>query len=303
MGLRLKINKTVIFDEFTHTYISKTNDKLLIGVTSLMKKHGLAPDYGNIPQEILERAAQKGTAIHEMLQAYDEGRSVKEDIDGNLEAYKALGLKVDRSEYLVTDDNIVASFVDKVLEDCSLADVKTTSSVHKRSVSWQLSIYAYLFEMMNPSKKVPHLYCIHVRDGKAKLIEVERIPDEQVARLIECEKEGCFYFDNVEIPSAGDAFSDTEINELVSSFETIAKCNEIIKAEEMKVAALKMKMYDYMEKNSMDEMGCDYGTFSRKASYVRKSFNSSAFRKEHPDMYSQYQTETTVAGTINFKSI
>lgn len=303
MKLRLKINKTVIFDEFTHTYISKTNNKLLIGVTSLMKKHGLAPDYGGIPQDVLERAAQKGTAIHEMLQAYDDGKSVREDIDGDLEAYKTLGLKVDRSEYLVTDDNIVASFVDKVLEDCSLADVKTTSTVHKRAVSWQLSIYAYLFERMNPSKKVPHIYCIHVREGKAKLIELERISDEQVAKLLECEKEGCFYFDNVDIASANDAFSESEINELVTSFETIEKCKEIIKNEEFKVAALKMKMYDYMEQKSIDDMSCEYGTFIRKESYVRKSFNSSAFRKDHPDMYNQYQTETTVAGTINFKSL
>ena len=303
MKLRLKINKTVIFDEFTHTYISKTNNKLLIGVTSLMKKHGLAPDYGGIPQDVLERAAQKGTAIHEMLQAYDDGKSVREDIDGDLEAYKTLGLKVDRSEYLVTDDNIVASFVDKVLEDCSLADVKTTSTVHKRAVSWQLSIYAYLFERMNPSKKVPHIYCIHVRDGKAKLIELERISDEQVTKLLECEKEGCFYFDNVDIASVNDAFSESEINELVTSFETIEKCKEIIKNEEFKVAALKMKMYDYMEQKSIDDMSCEFGTFIRKESYVRKSFNSSAFRKDHPDMYNQYQTETPVAGTINFKSL
>ena len=94
--MRLKKINTVIFDELTHSYIC--GDKLLIGVTTLMKKHGLSPDYGDIPAEVLAKAAARGTAIHNLLEDYDNGKAVQEDEAGNLKAYKELGLKIHCSE-------------------------------------------------------------------------------------------------------------------------------------------------------------------------------------------------------------
>ena len=145
--MRLRKNKEVAFNEWLHVYTA-SDGHTLIGVTELMKRHGLSPDYGGISKDVLEKAAARGTAIHQLLQDYDDGKAVIED--ENLKAYKALGLKVHCSEYLVSDNDIVATFIDKVLDDCSLADVKSTSTVHRRPLEWQLSIGAYLFELQNP---------------------------------------------------------------------------------------------------------------------------------------------------------
>ena len=209
--MRLKRINSVMFDEFTHSYIC--GNKLLTGVTSLMRKHGLSPDYSGIPESVLESAAAKGTAIHQLIEDYDNGKTVA--VDENLSAYAALKLDVHCSEYLVSDEDMVASFIDKVFTDCSLADVKTTSEVHKRSVAWQLSIYAYLFERQNPSKKVPHIYCIHVRDGKAKLIELARIPDEQVEALFQAEREGRIYEDPYVDPDVSVVLKNEDLCALV----------------------------------------------------------------------------------------
>ena len=299
--MRLKRISNVAFDEFTHSYIC--GDKLLIGVTTLMKKHGLSPDYGDVPEDVLAKAAARGTAIHQMLEDYDNGNPVQDDEAGNLKAYKDLGLKIDRSEYLVSDGDIVASFIDKVYEDCSLADVKSTATVHKRSVAWQLSIYAYLFEKMNPGKKVPHIYCIHVRDGKAKEIELNRIPDEQVEALFQAEREGRIYEDIEDVPDVSLALRDQDVLCLVETLDVIAQYKAAMKAAEERAAALQDKLYQYMVDNNLDEMGCTLGKFTRKSEYTRISIDSAKLKKEMPEIFEKYQKTSVVKGTVTFKAI
>ena len=299
MAMRLKKINTVTFDELTHSYIC--GDKLLIGVTTLMKKHGLSPDYGDVPADVLAKAAARGTAIHQLLEDYDTGKAVVED--ENLKAYKALGLKIHCSEYLVTDNNLVASFIDKVYDDCSLADVKTTATVHNRSVAWQLSIYAYLFEKMNPSKKVPHIYCIHVRDGKAKEIELNRVPDEKVEALLLAEMEGRIYEDDEQLPDASLVLQDQDVLTLVATLDSIAQYKAALKAEEERAAALQEKLYQYMVDNNLDEMGCTSGKFIRKAEYTRTSIDSTKLKKEMPEIFEKFQKTSVVKGSVTFKAL
>ena len=296
--MRLRKNKEVAFNEWLHVYTA-SDGHTLIGVTELMKRHGLSPDYGGISKDVLEKAAARGTAIHQLLQDYDDGKAVIED--ENLKAYKALGLKVHCSEYLVSDNEIVATFIDKVLDDCSLADVKTTSTVHRRPLEWQLSIGAYLFELQNPGKKVPHLYCIHVRDGKAKLIEVSRIPNDAVERLLECERCGVVYSDNP-VPADAALALEEQAVVLAEQLDQIARLKLAIKETEQASAELQQRLYDYMTENNLDEMACELGTFVRKAPYTKKALDSTRLKKEKPELYEQYLKESEVKGSITFKT-
>ena len=296
--MRLRKNKEVAFNEWLHVYTA-SDGHTLIGVTELMKRHGLSPDYGGISKDVLEKAAARGTAIHQLLQDYDDGKAVIED--ENLKAYKALGLKVHCSEYLVSDNEIVATFIDKVLDDCSIADVKTTSSVHRRPLEWQLSIGAYLFELQNPGKKVPHLYCIHVRDGKAKLIEVSRIPDDAVERLLECERCGVVYSDNP-VPADAALALEEQAVVLAEQLDQIARLKLAIKETEQASAELQQRLYDYMTENNLDEMACELGTFVRKAPYTKKALDSTRLKKEKPELYEQYLKESEIKGSITFKT-
>ena len=296
--MRLK-KSPVVFDEFTHTY--EYDGRLLMGVTTLMKKHGLTPaEYKFIPKEKLEAAAERGSAIHALLEDYDNGKPVVED--ENLKAYKALGLDIVRSEYLVSDHDIVASKIDKVFADCSLGDVKTTSSIHTESVSWQLSIYAYLFEAMNPSKKVPHLYCIHVRDGKARLVEVKRIPSEVIEDLLRAEKEGRIYEAVKEERSALEAVSEDGLSMTVRYLGQIAEAEAFVKELKAKVAECMDAICAHMERESLTELTCPAGKFSFKAAYKRSSVDSAKLKSEHPDIYNSCLKETTVKASVTFKA-
>ena len=296
--MRLRKNKEVAFNEWLHVYTA-SDGHTLIGVTELMKRHGLSPDYGGISKDVLEKAAARGTAIHQLLQDYDDGKAVIED--ENLKAYKALGLKVHCSEYLVSDNEIVATFIDKVLDDCSLADVKSTSTVHRRPLEWQLSIGAYLFELQNPGKKVPHLYCIHVRDGKAKQIEVSRIPNDAVERLLECERCGVVYSDNP-VPADAALALEEQAVVLAEQLDQIARLKLAIKETEQASAELQQRLYDYMTENNLDEMACELGTFVRKAPYTKKALDSARLKKDKPELYEQYLKESEIKGSITFKT-
>lgn len=291
----------VLFDKEQHTYWSEAGLPLM-GVTSLMKKHGLAPDYSGIAPEVLAKAAERGTEMHALLEAYDNGEAVPQP--EYLQAYKRLRLKVLASEYMVTDGEMVASFIDKVLEDYSLADVKTTSEVHTKALEWQLSIYAYLFERQNPTLHVPALYCIHVRPtGPAKLIPINRIPDEEVAKLFECERNGEIYVDERQAMSVTAILNEEEAAALVNAYGAIAAMKATLKAAEESIKEYEQRVLQYMVDNNLEELTTPSGgAFRRKAAYTRESLDTAKLKAEHPRIYEQYRKAVEVKGSIIYKS-
>lgn len=294
----LKQCEGVMFDELTHSYIC--GDRILSGVTSLMAKHGLSADYSGIPESVLKKAAERGTAIHSLLEDYDNGMPTVED--ATIRAYKKLGLKVICSEYLVSDHEIAASFIDKVLEDGSLADVKTTSEVHTESVSWQLSIYAYLFERQNPGMKVPALYCIHIRNGRAKLIPLNRVSDSEVEELFRAERDGRAYSRPDNSVSVTEALTESEAMALTDALSKIAAYTAAVKTEEAKAEELKNRLYDYMTEHNLNEVSCEGGKFVRKAESVQIRLDSKTLKEKEPEIFEKYSKEISVKGSITFKT-
>lgn len=296
------IKSSVTFYEFTHNYLTP-DGKLLIGVTSLMKKHGLSPDYSGIPKAILEKAAENGTNLHELLENYDNGKPIKETAD--LRAYIKLkkdnNLSVDCSEYLISND-VVASKIDKVLSDCSLADLKHTSELHLDALRWQLSIYAYMFEAQNPTLKVPHLYAIHIRSGKAKLIEIERIANKEIERLFACEKQGELYHSPFVEKSFNlcDILNPAETNTYMENICKLADYKKMIERIEETQKILNQKLYDSMEKNKITKVETETFTLSFIAPSVRNSLDVTRLKKDLPDIAEKYNKTTETAGTLRF---
>ena len=88
------------------------------------------------------------------------------------------------SEYLISDNAHYASMIDKVyrVNDNTFdrCDIKTygAMTVEKfEKAEWQLSIYAYLFELQNPKAKVRNLFIIHLRNKPKKDGSFDHIAD------------------------------------------------------------------------------------------------------------------------------
>jgi hypothetical protein len=77
------------FDAATHTY--RLDGELVPSVTTVLKSVGLV-EYSHIPQDVLQAAAHRGTAVHYALELLDRGELDYESLDPSIEFYvKAYG--------------------------------------------------------------------------------------------------------------------------------------------------------------------------------------------------------------------
>lgn len=177
----------VIFNSKSHTYT--LNGKELKGITRLLKEKLFPTQYKNVPKQVLENAKNYGTLVHNTIDFCDS-LGIK-DGEKYLSDYWRLkeenNLSTLSNEYLVTDNQYYASMIDVVFNDLSIADIKTTSTLDIEYVSWQLSIYAYLFELCNQTLKVNKLYAIwlpRATTKKPKIVEVERKNTDDILNLL-----------------------------------------------------------------------------------------------------------------------
>lgn len=301
------------FSDFTHTYLM--GDKVLMGVTSLMKKHGLSADYDGIDQRTLDKAAARGTAVHKMLEDFDNGVAVvfsdimwrwnsDEDYETILTAqelkkifkwYKALKLPVCYSEFLVSDFECVASSIDKVLVTdeegvYDLADVKHTYKVHTEALEWQLSIYACLLEKEH-GIKVRNLFCIHTRD--CKTVPVKRLPNEWVEGLLEAEKGGYIYH----IPLTEVAPLEIDMDALVKQEEEVCEIELRMKELNEALKEMRSRVLAYMQANGLKE----YGRYSMRNGSIRESIDTKRLKEEMPEVAEKYLKKSEVKPSLIFK--
>lgn len=181
----------VIFNEVDHTY--NYLGSYLSGVTSLLHRTLFADKYNGISAEVLAKAAAYGHNIHEQIELVDTLGVTSETpaVQAYLQMKQELNLTTLANEYLVSDEQYIASSIDIVFDDLTLADVKTTSKLDMEYLSWQLSMYAYLFEMQNPGLKVPRLLAIWLpkpQYGKPNIVEVPRKSNDALKVLLAWDK-------------------------------------------------------------------------------------------------------------------
>ena len=304
--MELRSNDKVFFDPLSHTYLA--GDKVLIGVTSLMKKHGLAPDYSGIPEATLMKAAAEGTAIHKEIEDYDNGVSVLRTplIEEYARICQEYGLIFARNEFLISDDELVASSIDGVYgpeNSISLVDYKTTQIVHRRSLEWQLGIYRVLFERQT-GLKVANCYCLHIdkKDRTIKgLVSIEPVSEAEVDALLQAEKEGRIYIDQFEEPSAELVLTDEELTAYVTQQAEIARLKEQIKGIEETLKGLDARVLAYMTENNLEQMEGGGGVFKVKKAYERASVDVERMKRTNPGLYEMYKKTTMVSASLSFK--
>lgn len=187
----------VVFNEIDHTYTYLGTR--LTGVTSMLSRTIFRDKYKGIPKEVLAKAADYGHNIHEQIEIVDS-MGVTSDtpaVQDYLRIRQQNGLIPIANEYLISDEEYMASSIDVLygVEESpmlvDLTDVKTTSKLDMEYLSWQLSIYAYLFERQNPHLKVRRLLAMWLpkpQYGRSALVEVLRKPKEAIEVLIKWDK-------------------------------------------------------------------------------------------------------------------
>lgn len=288
----------VEFDELAHTYT--LDGKQLSGITGIIKDY-LFPDmYKGVHERTLEAAAERGSAVHSQVQMIINGFPPART-DRSVEAFfdKMQGTEFIASEYLVSDLHHFASSIDIIDSRLNLYDIKTTDKLNREYLSWQLSIYAYLFELQNPTLKAGALYGCHLRDGKATLIQVERINSEIIADFL------CAAADNLPWSNPLERIDDTLLKDQATQLARLAEIEDYLadfkaraKAMEDEKAKLTEGLLDIMEQRNVKTYKTDRLTLTRIDAHTSPKFDSTTFKKDYPQMYERYVKESNVKRSL-----
>lgn len=294
----------VIFNEEQHTY--NLNDKSLNGVTGILSRQIFGSKYEGIPEDVLRQAAEYGTSIHKYCELCDTTGLVEntDEVWNYLSILRDNQLEHLLSEYLVSDEEYVASSIDKVYKgekenEYIIADIKTTYKLDKDYLAWQLGIYKYLFELQNPDCKVTKCYGIWLRHEKAELVEIEPKTTKECIDVIECDKRGDKTY--IELNDVDLGTEETLPSELFKLEKDLWNAITNKKLYEQEETRLKNELQKCMDEACAKTWRGHVLTMTRKADTVRTDFDKKKFQAEHADLYGQYTKETTIKGGISVR--
>lgn len=288
---KLEPNTRVKFDDITHSYLLD-GSIYLMGVTSLMKKHHLSADYTAVDDEKLAKAAERGSKGHKEIENYIKGNKYRPTTI--TKSFKALNLDVMESEFLISDNEMVASQIDIILNDYSIIDIKFTSQLHIKPLQWQLSIYAYLLELYY-NIKVPKVYALHFdKQNKASLVEIERLHNSQITGLFEAERNGYIY-DPLPAPAAT---ADKAVMELHNVTTYIDNLKKQIKEAEEKKQKLQDALLQQMEETGTKSIVTDFCKITYIAESYRESVDTKLLKQDLPEVFEQYKKVTTIKPSV-----
>lgn len=292
------VKSDVVFNEENHTYF--LGEKQLSGITGMIKRQLFPDKYKEVPQYILERAAERGTRVHHECQFVDTTGFEPESQEAMnyLLLRTGAGYKALANEYTVSDGENFASNIDCVWEKdekIALVDVKTTYTPDEEYLAWQLSIYAYFFELLNPHLKVDALFGVWLYNEKSRLIPLERKSDEKVKRLLQCEIEGTRYL------GTETALEHKHDELMLVPKDVINKYLEAV-SEIERIQPFVDGFKDTLKRAMIEHNVKAWDTGELKATItpagIKKTFDSKRFQSDHPELYKQYIKEIETAASI-----
>ena len=296
---RIELNyiQGLVFDENEHRYF--LNGRELSGVTSVINKQLFPNSFDGIPKKVLDASAAYGSHVHKILENWDKLWQ-KDEQSIELQDYRSIcrehGLVHEASEYLITDFQNFASACDKVYrvsdDTVSIGDIKTvygdlTKPANKEKLEKfrvQLSMYLYMFQLVNPQLKVKDLFILHLRckerkngtiDRIAKYIPIDPLPMSFCKALLEAEVKG----EQFVMPTQTEQPTELEVDEALirSLLQTKADVEE-------QLANIKAKLLSDMEALGETKFSTPTGLkIVRKLESGRKAFYLKSFTSMNPD--------------------
>lgn len=278
------------FIEETHTYL--LDDKPLISVTTLMQKHGLAPSYDGVPENVLKAKAERGTLIHKEIEDYCVKGEVgfTDELSLFIDYIEDNNIEVISNETLV-HNNLVAGTIDLILGGNAIADIKTTSVLHLDAVSWQLSIYAYLYNLTHDYKVVNGKVLHFTPLGELSVRDIPLKPEMMVEELLRCEAEGRLFQNDLD-------FSQKKLTQLYDVENFIKEIKMQQKKAELDAERLKAELLLAMETQNVKKFENDVIRITRKDAYEKETFDTKKFKVDYPKLHQEYIKKTTVGATV-----
>ena len=283
------------FDENSHSYtlIKESGEEIsLVSVTQLLKKHGLSPDYLNVDDEVLKLKAERGKVIHEELEQYINHKQV--GFTGEFEAFYEQCICEDilpsKSEFMVWNDEI-AGTVDVaglIKGQTFIGDFKTTATLHREAVAWQLSLYAYLM-----NETFDKYLCFYFPDDHTcKIVELKPIAREEIERLLDCERNSQIYErKSFEI----DTLSCEKLIAVQSELKALGERKKALEKQEEDLKTFLIKKF---EETGLPFIDNDYFKITYVAPSTRTTIDSDRLKKEMPEIAKKFLKTSPVKSQV-----
>ncbi len=177
-----------------------------------------------------------------------------------------------------------------------LNDLKSTYRLDKEYVSWQLSIYAWMFEKMNPGVPVEGLTATWLRGSEGEYVAIERKDASLVEALLKADLNDepfDYYPDMGDVPDF-----------IAKNVRILADIDQSMKNLKARMDKIKSDILQRMGEAHATSIKTDLATISRVAASSKYDFDKDKFKAEHRDLYDQYCTkvvEKKESLTIRFK--
>lgn len=294
----------VLFNKELHEYW--LGNKELSGITGMLQRQLFPDEFEGIPETAINEAARYGTEVHKSIEAFDTSwlNDGTQEVQDYISLCNENNLVHERSEYTVTDRENWASNIDKVYrtsdDTFSLGDIKTYGTMTSEKIEktrWQLSIYAYFFELQNNGAKVEKLFIIHLRnkekpdgtfDHRAEILPVERIPSQTCKELLDADLQGKQFVNPYSIP---DKYKEKE--------SYIRRLIQTKNEAESRLSEIKSEILEDMEAVGARTWETETMRLTRKMPSVRVSFNIAKFKEDHPEIdFTSYERISNVSGSL-----
>jgi hypothetical protein len=278
----------VSFNAEEHTYTTP-DGKMLSGITGMIDRQIFGGRFSNMNQDFLRPYAEYGSRVHEEIEAfYSVG------IDPETPEAKAFvqlygNEPPEATEYTVTDGEHFATNIDFV-DESGIWDFKTSATLDRESLSWQLSICAYLFECQN-GYRPENLYGVHLRGDKCEVVTIDEKPLEAVLRLLEAETQGLQYMTPSEAQSS-------EITRILDIEQAIIRIKQEAEFYEKQKQDLLSGIEAEMDKQGLKKLETDRLIITKVLPTVSKGIDTKRLKEEMPEVAEKYEKLTEKKGFI-----
>lgn len=304
----MKEFKNIRFHEESHTYEIKVGRKwkTVNGITTVLREQLFPHKFDNIPVEVLNAAAERGTAIHQDINLWftDKFEVCTQEAQEALRLLDENSITILESEKLVTDCDNYASAIDLIgnvtiegVRHKAIIDIKTSSVLDVDYTSWQTSIYRYFLICMGVIDEETDikLYAIHLpKEGKSKLVELKMIPSKECAALLNCAVNGKQYTLPEELQPNSLTLAPQVIDEVANTLKAL---EELKKREKEMKEELLAKMMD----SGVKSFKCDRFILSVKGETTRSAIDSKLLESKYPDIYQECLKTSKVSSSLTIK--
>lgn len=286
----------ITFDKKNHFYFN--HDGLIIpSVTQILEKV-FGTGLEGAPLKFIERAAAKGSAIHEELSRYlTESLTLDNALFEETIAFIKWATKNtediffgESEKMLYLDSDTPFAGTCDWVHKTSLYDFKTSKTADKKQRKmWQYQLSFYFYALKKLGYKLDKMSVLHIVGNKCKEIVLEYIGDKEVENILKK------YYSNEK-----QEINQTKELQTVSQQQMSLLVNTIkrIKQLEEEIKPIRESIKQEMEKRAILNLKIGDVQITYIEPTKRKSFDTQRFKKEHEGLYNSYLKETDVKSSI-----